>query len=75
MNNNRTFLLSTVVNIIQIKSNWKLKVELNGCALMCSFESVLNGNVNLWSVEGAVTGILFPGLRELVQAIRQLLEE
>jgi len=73
MNHHWTHLLVSVTTRVEkIESFRKLKVELDGGALDGPPEGVLDGDIDLGAIEGAVAGVQFPTMTELVQAFRQL---
>ena len=61
-----------IPRVEKIESFRKLKVELDGGALDGPPEGVLDGDIDLGAIEGAVAGVQFPTMTELVQAFRQL---
>jgi len=54
--------------VLEVESNWKLEIELNGTALMSSLQGIVNLNIDLWSIEGTISGIQLPWLAELIQS-------
>jgi hypothetical protein len=62
-----------ISSICHVKSDGCLKVQLNGAALMRSVESIEESDVNLWSIKGSISRVLFPRHSELIQTFLQLL--
>lgn len=54
---------------LQVEANRELEVALNGAALMRALKGIVDLDVDLWSVEGSITGVQGPWLAELVQSI------
>ena len=54
-------LLPLLVHVAQVEPHRQLEVQLDGCALVLPLEGVLQGDVDLWPVEGSIARIQFPG--------------
>jgi|LauGreDrversion4_2_1035121.scaffolds.fasta_scaffold109805_5 hypothetical protein len=52
--------------VLKIKADGQLEVELHSSALMGTLEGIEDFNINLWSVECSVSGVLLPRLSESV---------
>lgn len=78
MNHHRPVDLTLVLvrtAILQVEPLGKLEVELDGGALVGSFEGVLDRDVDLWAVECSVPWIYLPFTRlEAVESVAELLE-
>ena len=55
--------------ILEVKTDGKLEIELDSAALMRSLKSIENLDVDLRSVESAITWVLLPGLSEFVEGL------
>lgn len=66
------FLFDLLGTILEVETDGELEVELAGAALVLSAECVEQFEVDLWSVEGAITFINLILLAELPQRILQL---
>lgn len=53
-------LLALVVNVAQVEAEGQLKVELQGGALVTPLEGIGESDIDLGTVEGAVSGIELP---------------
>lgn len=49
--------------VLQIESFGKLEIELNGSALERAMKSVLNSDVDLWSIESTIARVQLPFTR------------
>lgn len=49
--------------VLQIESFGKLEIELNGGALERAMKSVLNSDVDLWSIESTIARVQLPFTR------------
>lgn len=49
--------------VLQIESFGKLEIELNGGALERAMKSVLNSDVDLWSIESSIARVQLPFTR------------
>ena len=61
MDHDRVLLLPLLVNVAQVEPHRQLEVQLDGGTLVLPLERVLQGDVDLWPVEGSITGIQLPG--------------
>lgn len=55
--------------VLEIESDGKLEIKLNGTALMRSLEGIEHLNVDLGSVEGSITWVFLPGFAKLVESL------
>lgn len=55
--------------VLEIESDGKLEIKLNGTALMRSFEGIEHLDVDLGSVEGSITWVFLPGFAKLVESL------
>ena len=55
--------------VLQIKSNWKLEVELHSAALVGAFQSIKHFNINLGAVEGAISVVELPGATKVIKSL------
>jgi len=51
---------------LEIKSNWKIEIKLDGSALMRSLECIEYLNINLWSIESTIPSIDFPRFTKFI---------
>lgn len=49
--------------VLQVESFGKLEIELNGGALERAMKSVLNSDVDLWSIESTIARVQLPFTR------------
>ena len=71
----RNFAIAQLLHtpgIEEVEPLRKLKVELNGSALDGPPEGVLDGDIDLWPIEGAIARVELPAVPEFIQAFRQL---
>lgn len=55
--------------VLEIESDGKLEIKLNGTALMRSLEGIEHLDVDLGSVEGSITWVFLPGFAKLVESL------
>ena len=67
MDHDRVLLLPLFVNVAQVEPHRQLEVQLDGGTLVLPLERVLQGDVDLWPVEGSITGIQLPGQSSTIQ--------
>ena len=48
-------IMSLRTTVLQVEFLWKLEVELNGGTLEGPAKRIFDGDVNFWSIEGAIT--------------------
>jgi hypothetical protein len=53
--------------ILQVKSDRKLEIKLNGTALVGTFQSIKHLDVNFGTVESTITNIEFPGTTKSIK--------
>lgn len=56
----REVVSSLRTTVLQIETLGELEVELDGSALVGSFEGVLDSDVDFWTVEGTVARVELP---------------
>ena len=61
MDHDRVLFLPLLVHVAQVEPHGELEVQLDGGALVLPLEGVLQGDVDLWPVEGSIARIQFPG--------------
>src|ERR1700692_4234472 len=82
MNDNRTskgtltpFLVTMVSTELKLEPLRQLEIQLDGSTLVFTVQSIGNNDINLGSIESAITRIEFPidtiGITELVQGLFQ----
>ena len=58
--------------VAELELLWQLEVQLYSGTLEASFQGITNGDIDLWSVESAISWVLLPLSRDkLVQSVRQ----
>ena len=72
MDHDRVLLLPLLVHVAQVEPHRELEVQLDGGALVLPLEGVLQGDVDLWPVEGSIARIQFPGQAGAIQRSRQI---
>ena len=63
MYNNRPVVRLFGRPVLEVEALRKLKIELDGGALERAAQGIANGDVDLWTVEGAITGVQVPFTR------------
>ena len=63
MYNNRPIVRLFGRPVLEVEALRKLEIELDGGALKRTAQGIANGNVDLWPVEGAITGVQVPFTR------------
>ena len=67
MDHDWVLLLALLVDVAQVEPPGQLEVKLDGGALVLSLERVLQGDVDLGAVEGAVAGVELPRQSSAIQ--------
>ena len=57
MDNDGSLFSAVFAAVIQIEAHRELEIELNSSALKGTTESVVNRNIDFWSIKGSVAGI------------------
>ena len=65
----RLLLSSSLALVLQIESDWKLEVTLNGSALMSTVHGIEKFDIDLWSVERAIAWIDGVWLSVLIESV------
>lgn len=47
-------------HVLELEALWKLEIKLDGCALMLATQGIGDGDIDLWSIERAITRIQLP---------------
>ena len=63
MYNNRPVVRLFGRPVLEVEALRKLEIELDGGALERTAQGIANGDVDLWTVEGAITGVQVPFTR------------
>jgi hypothetical protein len=56
---------------LQVKSDWQLEIKLDGSALMSSFQSIVNFDINFWSVESTTSLICLPWFSKIIKSLSE----
>ena len=67
MDHDWVLLLALLVDVAQVEPPGQLEVKLDGGALVLSLERVLQGDVDLGAVEGAIAGVELPRQSSAIQ--------
>ena len=67
MDHDWVLFLALLVDVSQVEPPGQLEVKLDGGALVLSLERVLQGDVDLGAVEGAVAGVELPRQSSAIQ--------
>ena len=57
--------------VLEIKSDWQLEVKLHGTALVGSLQGIKDLDIDLWSIEGTISWVLFPGLSKFIESFSE----
>ena len=60
---------ATLRLVLQVESDRLLEVNLDGAALVLSFERIEYLHINLWAIKGSITMIIGPGHCKLFQSL------
>jgi len=63
------FISSTFSLVLQVEANWELEVTLNCTTLVGTLHSIENFDVDLWTIESAISSVDLPWLSAFVKSI------
>jgi len=63
------FISSSLCLVLQVEANWELEIALDSTALVGSLHSIENFDVDLWTIESAISSVDLPWFSAFVKSI------